>query len=333
MFRAINMGNPVIQEFFSSQQSSQPLVTTAEFRKRLARWLLASITAHLLAGIGLWLYPLFTTVMELRRFQMVDEDYNRGILVDFSQAKLKYPPGYIGFRPPDNTQELEKLKEEEKRRQRELARRRAEAKRRTEEAAKAEAEKQQTAKADPTPTPAPTPAPAPFGRINTRPIKEQIQRLYEEKKAGRLVFDQNKLKIGVAGKIMPDGSLSDYQVIVPSGNPQVDRAALAILDAVSESHALGPLYQLSSISMILEIDQRAELRAVGFAPNEEMAQQLAMLASALILAAKLRNEDPSAKDLIGNIKVSHTGKRVQAVINMPRQSAADSLAQTMEKPQ
>ncbi|HWQ34756.1 MAG TPA: energy transducer TonB [Blastocatellia bacterium] len=331
------MNNPVIQEIIPTDQSVKPLETTAKFKRRFKQLLVASVALHLLAVAGLWIWPYFALAANLRKIAVVDEDYDTSILIDFANRKLKYPPGYLGFRAPSALPdpakaEAERRRLEEERRKRRLEREKREAARRQSETEKSEQEKPaQAAKAAPTPTPAPTPAP--FGRINTRPIKEQIQRLYEAKKAGQLVFNENKLRIGVAGKINPDGSLSDYKVIIPSGNPDVDRAALAILEAVSESRALGPLYMLSSISMILEINDRAELRAVGFAPSEEMAAQLAQAATLMVLAAKLRNEDPSAKDLIGNIKVSHTGQRVQAIVSMPRQVAAESLARTMEKPQ
>jgi hypothetical protein len=325
------MTNPVIQEIIPTDQSVKPLETTEKFRRRFKQLLGASVALHLLAVTGLWLWPYFAIAANLRKIAVVDEDYNTAILIDFSNRKLKYPPGYIGFPAPSAVPdpakaEAERRRLEEARRKRRLEREKREAAGRQSETAKSEQERPaQVAKAAPTP--------APFGRINTRPIKEQIQRLYEAKKAGQLVFNENKLKIGVAGRINPDGSLSDYKVIIPSGNPDVDRAALAILAAVSESHALGPLYMLSSISLILEINERAELRAVGFAPSEEMAAQLAQAATLMVLAAKMRNEDPSARDLIGNIKVSHTGQRVQAIVSMPRQVAADSLARTMEKPQ
>jgi hypothetical protein len=337
------MTNPVIQEIFATNQSAQPLETTAKFRSRLSRWLVASIALHLLLVTGMWLAPLFAFALGLRAVEIVDEDFNQAILIDFSKKRLQYPSGYQVFRAPAQPLDPKKLKAEEERRERELERaRRAAEKRRVEQAeaaakageakAKTENQNQASAKTEATPTPSPTPKNAPLGKINTRPIREQIQRLYEAKKAGKLVFNENRLKIGVAGRIMPDGSLAEYKVIHPSGNPEVDRAALAILDAVSESRAIGPFYQLSSISLFLEIDERAELRLVGFASDEQTAQSLAFAARLMIQAAISRNEDPTAKDLLNTLKVSNTGTRIQAIASLPRQVAADSLARTMEKP-
>ncbi len=338
------MINPVVQELFATDQAVKPLETTVKLRRRLGRLIVASLLLHIAAVIGTWLYPMFATIAGLRNIQLVDEAYNKAILLDFSK-KLKYPPGYEGFRPPNEAGDLKKLKAaeerrrhlEEARRQRELERaKREEAQRKAEEdAKKKEVKKDEIAqKTENETAPKPTSSAAPFRKINTKPIKDQVEILYEAKKAGKLVFNENKLKIGVAGKINADGSLSDCRVIIPSGNPDVDRAALAILAAVSESHALGPLHELSSLSLILEVDQRAELRAVGFAGSEQLASSLTLLANGfLALTRKSKADDPASMVLLNNLKVTQTGQRIQAVITMPRQSAAESLARTMDKAQ
>ena len=124
----------------------------------------------------------------------------------------------------------------------------------------AAAQAQQVAQANPTPTPAPTPKseyPGGFGKINTAPIKAQVQRLYEAKKEGSLVLPDGKLRVGVAGTIQEDGTLANYRIIIPSGLPDIDKAALAILSAVSESRALGPLHEITSLSMILNSGELA----------------------------------------------------------------------------
>jgi hypothetical protein len=131
---------------------------------------------------------------------------------------------------------------------------------------------------------------------------------------------------------MADGSLADCRIIVSSGNPEIDRAALAILAAVSESRALGPLHHLTSLSMMLDIDQQAELSVVGFTGSEQAAASVVDLANTALLFARFRKaEDPSAMVIINNLKVTRTGQRVQANITMPRQMASDALAKSMEK--
>lgn len=305
----------------------------SNYKSRLKWAFLFSIIVHALAVTYIWIAPTINAALGLRGIQFVDEAYDRAILIDFSQP-LHYPPGYIGFSAPKKPVDLDKVKAEEERRKRLEAKRRA-----REEAAKREAEEKarqaQQAQNEAEPKPSPTPNdqyPGGFGKINTAPIKDQLAVLYEAKKAGKLVLPEGKLKVGVAGQIKADGSLADCRITVSSGNPEIDRAALAILDAVSESHALGPLHELTSLSLILDIDQQAELNVVGFASSDQAASTTVNLANAALLFARFRKaDDPAAMVIINNLKVTRTGQRVQANISMPRQMASDALAKSMEK--
>lgn len=305
--------------------------------------LVFSLLVHGTGYLTVKYVPLLRIAYSLRGVEFVEEDFDKTILVTFSK-RLSYPSGYAGFRPPEREltpAEIEKL---EARRRAAQAKREAAARQAAEAAAKA-AEQSDLAKtaeqtsetpatpANPNPTPTPkSEYPGGFGKINTAPIKAQVQRLYDAKQEGKLVIPEGKLRVGVAGSIQPDGTLANYRIIIPSGLPEIDQAALAILAAVSESRALGPLHEITSLSMILNIDERAELTVVGFTPNEQAAANVVNLANAAILFARLKKADePAAMVMINNLKVFHTGKRVQAVISMPRQKASDSLAQTMAK--
>lgn len=305
-------------------------------RKRgLAIALILSVFVH--AGLVVFLRygPLLQVAMGMRDIEFVDEEYDRVILIDFSK-KLAYPSGYIGFLVPTKIESLdEQKKEQERLDRREAARKRRErekaeaARRAAEEQAKAEAE---LAKAEARkPLPAKTDGyPGGFGKINTAPIKDQIQRLYSANKEGKLPIPDGKLRVGVAGSINSDGTLSNYKIIVPSGIKEIDDAALAILEAVSVSRALGPLSNLSSLSMVLDIDQVAELNVIGFTSNEQDARAIVDLANTVLLFARIRkSNDPAAMIMLNNLKVTRTGQRVQATISVPRQKAKDTLAQSM----
>jgi hypothetical protein len=161
-----------------------------------------------------------------------------------------------------------------------------------------------------------------------------VQTLYHAYKAGKITLPEGKLKVGVSGRITEDGTLVECKIIVASGQEDIDRAALAILDAVSVSRALGPLHEMSSLTMLLNVGERdAELSIVGFTASDEAAANIVNLANAALLYARFRkSDDPAAMIIISNLKVSRTGKRVQAIIAMPRQKASDSLAQTMATP-
>ncbi len=296
---------------------------------------LASVAAHLFVMATVRVAPIISLAIGLTDIEYVEEDYNRAILIDFSK-KLQYPLGYLGFRAPGKTKSLDELKKEDERRRRLEAERR---KRELEEAAKREAEERAKAEALSKAEPAPKPAPKPdgygnFGKINTAPIKDQIQRLYQAKKDGKLAIPDGKFKVGVSGTVNADGTLSDYRVSIPSGIKEIDEAAMAILAAVSESRAVGPLHQLSSLSMVLDIDQSAQLIVTGFTGTESDAVNIVNLAQAALLIARFKKgSDPTAMVMLNNLKVFRTGNRVQAIINVPRQTASDTLARTMDKGQ
>jgi hypothetical protein len=327
------------------------MINLVEYPKRSRKLMLAFLFSLLFHGLiySVTTYgPLISLVVGLSDVRFVDEDYDKAILINFSK-RFTYPPGYIGFRPPDKARSLKEIKKEEERRARlaaarrkreeeRLAREKAEAeKREAAEKAKAEAEAA-LAKANPAPTPTP-PAkadgyPGGFGKINTAPIKDQIQQLYNAKKAGKIVLPEGKLKVGVAGSIKSDGTLYDYRVSISSGIKEVDDSALAILDAVSASRALGPLQNLTSLSMVLDVDDVAQLSVVGFTSTEKEASDIVNLAKAALFVAKLKKaDDPAVSVMLKNLKVDHDGNRVHAIISVPRQTAAETLTKSMDKGQ
>ena len=283
--------------------------------------------------------PLARLAVGLSQLEFVDASYDRNILIKLGKP-LRYPGDYPGFTAPTKTLDLDKLKEEENRKQRarEAAQRQAElaAKREAErDAAEKQAaeEKALAQKAEPTPTPSPKPTTSGFKPINTRPIRDQVTRLYELKQEGKLVFDEADLKVGVMGDIKPDGRIVNAKVFIPSGNPQIDKAALSIIDAVSEAEALGPLSQLTSLSMVLTVDEaHAQLVTVGFAPNPETAGALQFLAKqAVNLGKRLKEADPASMVFLNNIQITQSSNRLTATILVPRQVAKDTLAKAMAK--
>lgn len=325
-----------------------------------------SLVAHIVLAGFVYVAPIFGLAMNLSGIEYVDEAYDRTILITFSKP-LKYPSGYIGFSPPQKVKSLEEIQKEEARRaKREAIKRAAELRRREQarlareraaqvaqreaaaqatESAQAEAKiedktkpaeqnkAEELAKAPITPTPRPD-GYGNFGKINTAPIKDQVQRLYEAKKAGKLEIPDGKFRVGVTGSVNADGTLADYRVNLPSGIAEIDRAALAVLKAVSESRALGPLHQLNELNLVLEIDQTAQLIATGYTANEQDAVNITNLAQAALLVARFKKgDDATSMILLNNLKVTRTGSRIQAVITVPRQLASDTLSKTMDKGQ
>ncbi len=330
------------------------MINLIEHPKRRAGLIIAalvSVLVHVMLIFIIRAAPVFQLAMHLREIQFVDEDYNHAILITFSK-QLSYPSGYIGFRPPEKTKSLEEIKKEEERAQKRKAQREAERQKREEarlakereEIAKREAEEkasaEQIAKAETPPAPVPTPRPATadgygaFGKINTAPIKDQVKQLYDAKKEGKLALPEGKFKVGAAGEVKDDGTLTNYRITTSSGIPEIDKAALAILAAVSESKALGPLHQLNSLTMVLEIDQTAQLIVTGITDKEEDAINITNLAQAALLVARFKKSgDVGAMAMLNNLKVTRSGQRIQAVISMPREKASETLTKTMDKGQ
>src|SRR5262245_20897989 len=320
------------------------MITQIKYPSRVKGLMMAvlfSILAHAAILLAIRVAPIIRIAMGFSGVEFVDETYNNKVLIS-TDKWLIYPyainSGNLGSRPSKKTSSLDEMKKEEARIKEEEARRKREQelaeKRAAEERAEAEAKARAdlaNAEAKPTPTPRKDGYGA-FGKINTAPIKDQIQRLYQAKKDGKLHIPDGKFKVGVTGSVNPDGTLADYRVHIPSGIPGIDDSAMAILAAVSESRALGPLCKLTSITMVLNIDQTAELIVEGFTGNETDAVNLKNLADVALFAARIKkSDDEAAMVMLNNLKVNRTGTRIQAVITVPKEKAKETLSKTMDK--
>ncbi|MFN9742023.1 MAG: energy transducer TonB [Acidobacteriota bacterium] len=309
------------------------MMTIVQYPKRsVGLAVTASILLHLALAVGLRYAPAIRVAMGLGGIEYVDADYNRAILIDFSKG-FRYPPGFLGFVAPTKIRSLEEIAREEARRARREAARRAAAARAASAAQDKAAAQEKAAATEPPPEkPAASGStyPGGFGRINTAPLRDQIQRLYQAHRDGLLVIPEGRLRVGVTGSINRDGTLRNYRLIFPSGIPEIDASALAILQAVSESRALGPLHNLTSISLIIEVDQIAQLNVVGFAGSEDEARAVVDLANTALLFARVtKAQDVAAMTMLNNLKVSRSGQRVEAVIRMARQTATAALNRSM----
>ena len=248
--------------------------------RRVGAGLLVSAAVHLIGYAVLTVVPIARLALGFQDIKFTDTEYNRAILIDFSKP-LKYPGNYSGFAAPAKAVDLEKIKKTELQRQKALKKVKEKEVERIEKEAQQEAQRrvkaEMIAKSNPSKTEEPKKqesnippktSATTFKPINTRPIRDQIQRLYELQQEGNLVFDEKRLRVGVSGDVQADGSIKNEKVAIKSGNPQIDRAALAIIKALSESNALGPLARLTSLTIILDVnEQRAQLTATGFAKS------------------------------------------------------------------
>jgi hypothetical protein len=245
--------------------------------------------------------------------------------------KLYYPPQILQMAPRGPTMSLEEIRARAEKRKEEIARAREKAEK--ERKAKEEAERkaaEEAAKLAAQNKPAP---PAKFGEINEAPIKDTVGKLYELYQAGGLDVPDMKMSMMAGFKVEPDGSLSNIRMIKKSPSKLVDAKALEILWNIGESHALGPVSDLSSATISLDItDDIARLRITAFAPTAEIAKARSDLLNVLFWALRMKEKSPDISQLLSLIKVKSDGKRVDTDLIVPRAKAAEMLRARFEHP-
>jgi hypothetical protein len=246
---------------------------------------------------------------------------------------LKYPPQMLKGPQGEKTLTLEEIREQAKKRREQAAKERAarEEKERIEreKAEKARKEAEQKAaelaakekeKTKPTPTE--------FGEINEAPLKDLVGELYSLYAAGTLDVNLTKLTVMVGFKIEKDGSLSGIRLITPSGNALVDKKAQQILWMIGESHALGPIVDLSSGSIKLDLTENtSRLTVTAFAATPEAARAKADLLNFLfaVLRMKQKKDSPDVAELLSLLKVRSDNKRIDAELSVSRARAAEMM--------
>jgi hypothetical protein len=234
--------------------------------------------------------------------------------------KLYYPPQIIRQHQLDNLMKLEEIKAQDKKRREEAAKRQRE-KEAEEQRAKEEAErkvKEAQAKAE-----ADKKASTTFGEINEAPIKDMVGQIYELYKAGDLGLGEDlNFSMMATFRIEPDGSISGMQMIKKSPSREVDRKALELLHLIGESHALGPLKDLTSGSIKLDLnDEVARLTITAFAPTAEDAKKKADLLNLLFFAMRMKKTSPDVAQLLSMLRVRADNKRLDADLTVPRARA------------
>ena len=224
----------------------------------------------------------------------------------------------IRARAEKHKEELARAREkaEKEKKEKEEADRKAAA-----EAAKVAAEKQ--------------PVPTQFGEINEAPIKDLVGDLYALFLAGGLDIPDMKFNFMAGFKVERDGSIprSSIHLITSSGSKVFDSKALEILWKIGESHALGPVSDLSSATISLGVnDQIARLRVTAFAQTPEIATAKKDLLKVLFFALRMKEKSPDISQLLKQIDVKSDGKRVDTDLIVPRAKAAEMMRARFEHP-
>jgi hypothetical protein len=289
-------------------------------RPRLARIMAASAFVHFLL-VSYLLYMAF--ISPFAGIRVVEKKY-RQIDTATLLAPLRYPRQALRG-PVGNAMTLEQIRERERKRREQIERRRREEeeRRRREEEARKEAERkaQEENKTNPS---------TQFGEINVNPIKDIIGKLYEAYQAGQLDLDVTNLKVMATFKIDKDGSIpiSSIKIIKSSGSKKVDQTAIEILWRLGESHGLGPLSDLSSNTIQLEVtDKIARLTITSFAPTPNDARAKAELLNSLISVLKWmqKSKNPAVAELLGHLRVTSNNNRVDAEMSVSRQRASELM--------
>jgi hypothetical protein len=248
------------------------------------------------------------------------------------------PPSLkMGSKSLENTMSLEEIRardrkrrEEEERKRREVEeRRRKEEEAKKAEQAKAEQEAKDKAAAEQAKAEEPKTAEKQgFGTINEAPIKDILGKVYAMYQVGFAKVDVTNMTMAASFKIEKDGSITNIVVYKSSGDKYIDTQAKAVLHNLGESHALTPLAILTSNSIQLELTEKnSRLSIIGFAPNPAEAKRLATDLNGLFFLLRMTRKSDSrdVAELMSMMKVTYSGNRVEANLNVSRDRAAEMM--------
>jgi len=234
-----------------------------------------------------------------------------------------------------------KRREEAERRKRQEAERAAREKAEREKAEREKAEKEKAEKealanagADAKKEEPPPPAPADVNRIeiNETPLKEIIGKVYDKYKAGGIDLTVMNFTVMATFKIESNGTLSNTKIIQSSGSKVIDDSAMALLYAISESHALGIFSSLSSGSIRFDLTQDiARLTITAFAPSASQAETYATLLRGVALISGFKQENPDTKELLSLLKIKTNDKRIDAELMTSRARATQMMHTRFDK--
>jgi len=263
--------------------------------------------------------------------QVVDRAYRKfdaNRLLD----KLYYPPQILRMAPKGPTMTLDEIRARAEKHKHELALAREKAEREKKE--KEEADRKTAEEAAKVAAKKPA-TETKFGEINIAPIRDTVGNLYKLFEAGGLDIPDKGFSVMLAFKVMPDGSIENIAISPGKSSTSeiIDRNAIEILSNIGESHALGPVSNLSSATISLEVTEDiARITIVAFAPTPEIAKEKSDLLNVLFWALRMKEKSPDLGQLLKLIKVKSDGKRVVTDLSVPRAKAAEMFRAWVAKP-
>jgi hypothetical protein len=299
----------------------------AKRRRRFLPILATLVVVYL--GLGLYVSYLafFSQFAHLRVVNKAYKKFDPDTLL----AKLYYPPQMLRGAPRGPAMTLEEIRARAEKHKKELALAREKAEKEKKE--KQEAERKAAEEAAKVAAQNKPATETKFGEINIAPIRDTVGNLYKLFEAGGLDIPEVKFSVMAGFKVMPDGSFENIRIITSSGSKIIDRNALEILSNIGESHALGPVSNLTSSTISLEVtDDLARIRIMAFAPTPEIAKEKSGLLNALFWALRMKEKSPELGQLLKLIKVKSEGKRVDTDLMVPRAEAAQMFRAWLANP-
>jgi len=246
---------------------------------------------------------------------------------------LYYPPQIIRMAqiPQGNAMTIDEIKARAEKHKQELALAREKAERERKE--KEEADRKAAEEAAKLAAEKKSSTPTQFGEINIAPIKDIVANLSKLFEEGGLDIPEMKFSVMAGFKVMPDGSFENIKILESSKSKIIDRNAMEILSNIGESKALGPVSNLSSATISLQVtDDLARIRIMAFAPTPEIAKEKADLLNVLFWALRMKEKSPDLGQLLKLIKVKNEGKRVDTDLMVPRAQAAQMFRAWLANP-
>ncbi|HEU4390662.1 MAG TPA: TonB C-terminal domain-containing protein [Blastocatellia bacterium] len=150
------------------------------------------------------------------------------------------------------------------------------------------------------------------GPPNLVALRSLLRELYTKYDTGKATIPE-VFSIAARFKIEPDGSLSGMRLTKSSGSADVDKDAISVLRALSDSRILTPLSQLTSTAARLDVGkQSVSFAASGLATDAAEAQRTAgMLKSLLALfRASQGARNPAAAELLALATATSQDRKV-----------------------
>jgi TonB family protein len=158
--------------------------------------------------------------------------------------------------------------------------------------------------------------------LNIGPIRDQIIQVYRAQQEGKIRIGD--ISVAVNFRVREDGAFTNVRLMESSGIPEVDSAALIIVDELSNLQSLAPLQKTDSVSLRLTIGQDVEFRVTVAAPSEAVAVEQVSQLNGLLLAARYwatTKQQAQAASLLASLQIVQEGVNIVASVRIPRAEA------------